>query len=253
MTDLLTTLTARGFVQDATPSLAERLAGGTVTAYVGFDPTADSLHVGSLVPVMGLAWLQRFGHTPIALVGGGTGMIGDPSGKREERPVMSLEQIDRNAQGLARQLTRFLAFEGANAARMRNNADWLRGIHLMDFLRDVGKHFTLSYMLQKESVRSRMEVGITYTEFSYMLIQAYDYWHLLEERALRAPAGRQRSMGQHHGGDRAGRHGARAARCTAWCSRSSPRRAEPSSERAKPATCGSTRRAPVRTSSISSG
>jgi tyrosyl-tRNA synthetase len=178
MTDLLRTLTARGFVQDATPGLAERLSKGTVTAYVGFDPTADSLHVGSLVPVMGLAWLQRFGHTPIALVGGGTGMVGDPSGKREERPVMSLEQLDRNARGLARQLTRFLSFEGANAARMRNNADWLRGIPLMEFLRDTGKHFTLSYMLQKESVRSRMEVGITYTEFSYMLIQAYDFWHL---------------------------------------------------------------------------
>jgi tyrosyl-tRNA synthetase len=178
MTDLLGTLTARGFVQDATPGLAERLSKGRLTAYVGFDPTADSLHVGSLVPVMGLAWLQRFGHTPIALVGGGTGMVGDPSGKREERPVMSLEQIDRNARGLARQLTRFLSFEGANAARMRNNADWLRGIPLMEFLRDTGKHFTLSYMLQKESVRSRMEVGITYTEFSYMLIQAYDFWHL---------------------------------------------------------------------------
>ena len=98
MTDLLSTLTARGFVQDATPGLAERLSKGRVTAYVGFDPTADSLHVGSLVPVMGLAWLQRHGHTPIALVGGGTGMVGDPSGKREERPVMTLEQIDRNAQ-----------------------------------------------------------------------------------------------------------------------------------------------------------
>ena len=178
MTDLLSTLTARGFVQDATPGLAERLSKGRVTAYVGFDPTADSLHVGSLVPVMGLAWLQRHGHTPIALVGGGTGMVGDPSGKREERPVMTLEQIDRNARSLARQLTRFLSFEGANAARMRNNADWLRGIPLMEFLRDTGKHFTLSYMLQKESVRSRMEVGITYTEFSYMLIQAYDFWHL---------------------------------------------------------------------------
>jgi tyrosyl-tRNA synthetase len=178
MTDLLTTLTARGFVQDATPGLADRLSKGTITAYVGFDPTADSLHVGSLVPVMGLAWLQRFGHIPIVLVGGGTGMVGDPSGKREERPVMGLEQIDRNAQVLARQLARFLSFEGANAARVRNNADWLRGIPLMDFLRDTGKHFTLSYMLQKESVRSRMEVGITYTEFSYMLIQAYDFWHL---------------------------------------------------------------------------
>ena len=178
MTDLLSTLTARGFVQDATPGLAERLSKGRVTAYVGFDPTADSLHVGSLVPVMALAWLQRHGHTPIALVGGGTGMVGDPSGKREERPVMTLEQIDRNARSLARQLTPFLSFEGANAARMRNNADWLRGINLMDFLRDTGKHFTLSYMLQKESVRGRMEVGITYTEFSYMLIQAYDFWHL---------------------------------------------------------------------------
>jgi tyrosyl-tRNA synthetase len=178
MTELLSTLTSRGFVQDATPGLAQRLSQGRVTAYVGFDPTADSLHLGHLVPVMGLAWLQRHGHTPIALVGGGTGMVGDPSGKREERPVMSLEQIDRNARGLARQLTRFLSFEGANAARMRNNADWLRGIPLMEFLRDIGKHFTLSYMLQKESVRSRMEVGITYTEFSYMLIQAYDFWHL---------------------------------------------------------------------------
>jgi tyrosyl-tRNA synthetase len=178
MTDLLATLAARGFVQDATPGLAERLSKGRVTAYVGFDPTADSLHLGHLVPVMGLAWLQRHGHTPIALIGGGTGMVGDPSGKREERPVMSLEQIDRNTKGLARQLTRFLSFEGANAARMRNNADWLRGIPLMEFLRDIGKHFTLSYMLQKESVRSRMEVGITYTEFSYMLIQAYDFWHL---------------------------------------------------------------------------
>jgi tyrosyl-tRNA synthetase len=178
MTDLLSTLTARGFVQDATPGLAERLSKSRVTAYVGFDPTADSLHVGSLVPVMGLAWLQRHGHTPIALVGGGTGMVGDPSGKREERPVMSLEQIDRNARRLARQLSRFLSFEGANAARMRNNADWLRAIALMEFLRDTGKHFTLSYMLQKESVRSRMEVGITYTEFSYMLVQAYDFWHL---------------------------------------------------------------------------
>ena len=151
-----------------------------MTAYVGFDPTADSLHVGSLVPVMGMAWLQREGHTPIALVGGGTGMVGDPSGKREERPVLSLEQIDRNAQGIARQLKRFLSFEGSTGARLRNNADWLRGINLMDFLRDTGKHFTVSFMLQKESVASRLETGITYTEFSYMLIQAYDFWHLFK-------------------------------------------------------------------------
>ncbi len=178
MTDLYETLTARGFVHDATPGLADRLGAGPVTAYVGFDPTADSLHVGSLVPVMGLAWLQRFGHHPIALVGGGTGMVGDPSGKREERPVMSLDLIDRNARAIGRQLSRFLSFEGSNAARMRNNADWLRNIPLMEFLRDTGRHFTLNYMIHKESVRSRLETGISYTEFSYMLVQAYDYWHL---------------------------------------------------------------------------
>ncbi|HEY8257483.1 MAG TPA: tyrosine--tRNA ligase [Gemmatimonadales bacterium] len=178
MAQVLDLLRARGFVQDATPGLAERLAEGRMTAYVGFDPTADSLHVGNMVPVMGLAWLQREGHTPIALVGGGTGMVGDPSGKRAERPVMDLDQIDRNAQRIGRQLSRFLFFEGANAARLRNNADWLRSVRLMDFLRDTGKHFTVNYMLQKESVQSRMETGISYTEFSYMLVQAYDFWHL---------------------------------------------------------------------------
>jgi tyrosyl-tRNA synthetase len=180
MSELLELLSARGFVQDATPGLAECLARGPITAYVGFDPTADSLHVGSLVPVMGMAWLQRLGHTPIALVGGGTGMVGDPSGKRTERPVMSLEQIDRNAQAIMRQLQRFLSFEGANAARLRNNADWLRGLSLMEFLRDTGKHFNLSLMLGKESVAGRLAEGISYTEFSYMLIQAYDFWHLFK-------------------------------------------------------------------------
>jgi tyrosyl-tRNA synthetase len=189
MTDLFDTLTARGFVHDATPGLADRLRAGPVTAYAGFDPTADSLHVGSLVPVMGLAWLQRFGHHPIALVGGGTGMVGDPSGKSKERPVLALDQIDRNARSIGAQLSRFLSFEGTNAARMRNNADWLRGVSLMEFLRDVGKHFTLSYMLQKESVRSRLEAGISYTEFSYMLIQAYDYWHLWRTEACELQLG----------------------------------------------------------------
>ncbi|MFL5521639.1 MAG: tyrosine--tRNA ligase, partial [Gemmatimonadales bacterium] len=140
MTDLLSTLAARGFLQDVTPGLEERLRAGPITAYIGFDPTAASLHVGSLVPVMGLAWLQRFGHTPIALVGGGTGMVGDPSGKRKERPILAPDEIDRNAQAIGRQLARFLAFEGANAARLRNNADWLRHLRLIDFLRDTGKH-----------------------------------------------------------------------------------------------------------------
>ena len=128
---------------------------------------------------MGLAWLQRSGHTPIALVGGGTGMVGDPSGKRDERPVHEpgADRPERAGSGPAARAASSPS-KGHNAARMRNNADWLRGIQLMDFLRDTGKHFTLSYMLQKESVRSRMEVGISYTEFSYMLIQAYDFWHL---------------------------------------------------------------------------
>ena len=191
MSDLLSTYRDRGFLQDVTPGLAARLTRGPVTAYVGFDPTADSFHVGNLVPVMGLAWLQHAGGTPIALVGAGTAMVGDPSGKRQERPVLELGRIDANAAAIRVQLERFLRFRpagdddpdesparGRNFARMRNNADWLRPLGLMEFLRDTGKHFTLSYMLQKEAVRSRMETGISYTEFSYMLVQAYDYWHL---------------------------------------------------------------------------
>ncbi len=178
MSTLLDALLPRGFVQDQTPGLADRLAQGPVTGYVGFDPTADSLHVGNLVPVMGLAWLQRSGGTPIIVVGGGTGMVGDPSGKRSERPVLSVEQIDHNAACIRAQLERFVSFEGANAARVRNNADWLRPLGLMEFLRDAGKHFTINYMLAKESVKNRMETGMSFTEFTYMLVQAYDFWHL---------------------------------------------------------------------------
>ena len=180
MNVVLKTLTARGLLQDATAGLDERLGRGPVTAYVGLDPTADSLHVGSLVPIIGAAWLQQSGHTPIVLVGGGTGMVGDPSGKRSERPILPIEEIDRNAEAIRRQVARFLNFESSesNPARLRNNADWLRKLPLMDFLRDTGKHLTVGFMLQKESVRSRLETGISYTEFSYMAIQAYDFWHL---------------------------------------------------------------------------
>jgi tyrosyl-tRNA synthetase len=179
MNELLKTLTARGLLQDVTAGLDERLQQGPVTAYVGLDPTADSLHVGSLVPIIGAAWLQRFGHTPIILIGGGTGMVGDPSGKRSERPILPIEEIDRNAEAIRHQVSRFLDFETGKApARLRNNADWLRSLRLMDFLRDTGKHLTLGFMLQKESVKSRLEGGISYTEFSYMAIQAYDFWHL---------------------------------------------------------------------------
>ncbi|MEP6572231.1 MAG: tyrosine--tRNA ligase [Gemmatimonadota bacterium] len=189
MTDLLVRLSERGFIQDQTPGLQDRLAQGPIVAYIGFDPTADSLHVGNLVPVMGLAWLQRSGGTPIPLVGGGTGMVGDPSGKRNERPILSVAEIDANAEKIRAQLTKFLSFEGPNAARMRNNADWLREVSLMEFLRDTGKHFTLNYMLQKESVRSRMETGISFTEFSYMLVQAYDFWHLFRTEACELQMG----------------------------------------------------------------
>jgi tyrosyl-tRNA synthetase len=179
MADLMQTLTERGFLHDATPAAADRLRAGPITAYVGFDPTADSLHVGSLVPVMGLAWLQRHGGTPVVLVGGGTGLIGDPSGKRSERPMLGVDEIEANAAALRTQLARFLRFDGENAARMRNNADWLRGLPLLDFLRDTGKHFTVNYMLQKDSVKTRMETGISFAEFTYMLLQAHDFRHLL--------------------------------------------------------------------------
>ena len=177
-TTLLDELSARDLLADATPGLQERLRQGPIAGYVGFDPTADSLHVGNLVPVMGLAWLQRCGGTPIVVVGGGTGMVGDPSGKRVERKLLSVEQIDHNVACQRAQLEKFVSFEGANAAKVRNNADWLRSIGLMEFLRDIGKHFTVNYMLAKDSVKGRMEDGISYTEFTYMLIQAYDFWHL---------------------------------------------------------------------------
>ena len=154
-----------------------------MTAYIGFDPTASSLHVGSLLPVMALARLQRFGHTPIAIVGGGTGMIGDPSGKSQERLLLSSEQIDANVAGIRAQLERFLDFDApTNAARIVNNADWLATIDLLSFLRDAGKHFTVNYMLQKESVNRRLESeeGISFTEFSYLLLQAYDFLQLFD-------------------------------------------------------------------------
>jgi tyrosyl-tRNA synthetase len=169
---------ARGFLHDATPGLADRLAQGPVSGYVGFDPTADSLHVGNLVPVMGLAWLQRAGGRPVALVGGGTALVGDPSGKRSERPMLPAEQVAANAAAIQAHLERFLDFSGPTGARLLNNADWLRPLTLLDFLRDTGKHFTVNYMLQKESVKNRMEAGISFTEFAYMLVQAHDYWHL---------------------------------------------------------------------------
>ncbi len=166
-------------LHEATPDLATRLAEGPVTGYAGFDPTADSLGVGSLMPVMGLAWLQRLGGRPLVVIGGGTGMIGDPSGKRSERQMLSDETVRANAAAIQAQLSRFLDFgSGTTGARMLDNSEWLASVGLLEFLRDTGKHFTVNYMLQKESVKSRMETGISFTEFSYMLVQAYDFAHL---------------------------------------------------------------------------
>jgi tyrosyl-tRNA synthetase len=149
-----------------------------VSGYVGFDPTAPSLHVGNLVPVMGLVHLQRAGHRPIALVGGGTGLIGDPSGKSAERPLSDATTVAANTAAIRAQLERFLDFSGPAAARMVDNAEWLTPLRAIDFMRDVGKHFTVNYMLQKDSVKGRMDAGISFTEFSYMLLQAYDFLEL---------------------------------------------------------------------------
>jgi tyrosyl-tRNA synthetase len=166
-------------VAETTEGLSEVLNREKVTAYIGFDPTAASLHVGSLMTLMGLARLQRHGHTPIALVGGGTGLIGDPSGKSQERSLLTFEQVEQNAHGMRKQLEKFLDFSPGlpNAARLLNNVEWLRPIGFLDFLRDVGKYFTVNYMMAKESVKRRIEgeEGISFTEFSYQLLQAYDY------------------------------------------------------------------------------
>ena len=173
----------RGMLYDSTDGLRELAATERLTAYIGFDPTSSSLHVGSLLTVMGLARLQRFGHTPIAIVGGGTGMIGDPSGKSQERVLLSREQIEINVAGIRDQLSHFLDFDApGNAAKIVNNADWLGTIDLLSFLRDVGKHFTVNYMLQKDSVNRRLESeeGISYTEFSYLVLQAYDFLELYD-------------------------------------------------------------------------
>ena len=181
--NVLQELEWRGFVQQATPGLAAHFAKGPVTAYCGFDPTAPSLQLGNLMPLMLLANLQRAGNRPIVLMGGGTGLIGDPSGKAGERPLLSQEQIRENLQRQRDQMAHFLEFgAGPTAALLLDNARWLGDQKLIDFLRDVGKHFTVNVMLQKESVKARLESGLSFTEFSYMLLQAYDFLHLFRER-----------------------------------------------------------------------
>jgi tyrosyl-tRNA synthetase len=186
-------LEERGFIEQITDTgLREAAATQSLKCYVGFDPTARSLHLGHVIPVMGLAHFQRMGHIPIALVGGGTGMIGDPSGKTVERQLLSKEDVETNARRLQAQLSKFFRFEGAHAALLLNNAEWLLPLKLVDFLRDIGKHFSINAMIAKESVRWRLEErgqGISFTEFSYMLLQAYDFYHLHEHHGCSVQAG----------------------------------------------------------------
>jgi tyrosyl-tRNA synthetase len=178
---LLDELRWRGLLYQHTDGVAALLQRGVVSGYAGFDPTASSLHVGNLVPIMGLVHLQRSGHRPIALVGGGTGLIGDPSGKAAERALLSAEVVEENVRAIRAQLGRFLDFEDGTdgtGAMLVDNAEWLRTLRAIEFMRDVGKHFTVNYMLQKESVKARLESGISFTEFGYMLMQAYDFLEL---------------------------------------------------------------------------
>jgi tyrosyl-tRNA synthetase len=179
---LIPELKWRGQFHAASEGLEARLAmGRAMTAYNGFDPSGPWLHIGHLVPIFGLIHFQRHGGRPIALVGGGTGMIGDPSGRSAERNLQAREQIEANVASMRPQLERFLDFSGPRGALMKNNSEWLEPVRLLDFLRDVGKHFTIPYMLAKDSVQVRLEAGLSFTEFSYMLIQSYDYQHLFRK------------------------------------------------------------------------
>ena len=187
-------LTERGFVQDATDpeGLRDLLSDGTVTFYHGADPTATSLHIGNLIGLMAMAWLQRSGHRPIALVGGGTGRIGDPSGRDDERELLADDQIASNVARLREQMARVVDFDDPARGVIIDNDDWLRGLRLVDFLRDVGKHFSVNQMIARESVRRRLderEHGISFTEFSYQLLQAYDFAHLYHAEGCRLQIG----------------------------------------------------------------
>lgn len=179
----------RGFIDQTTdPHLLRELLETSSTCYIGFDPTAKSFHAGNLLPIMALMHMQKAGHRPIALIGGGTGLVGDPSGKTETRPILTREEIDQNAEALKKQLSRFISFAD-DGAIMANNADWLTRLNYIEFLRDIGRHFSVNRMLAAESYKVRLETGLNFIEFNYMLLQAYDYWHLFKEFDCRLQMG----------------------------------------------------------------
>jgi len=187
--DFLQILEERGFIEQATDRDSIRdMLKEPVTCYIGFDPTASSLHVGSLVPIMSLAHAQMKGHRPIALIGAGTALVGDPSGKTEIRPVMTMDEINKNAEGMKRQLSRFIDFSNGRAL-MLNNADWLVDLHYIDFLRNIGCHFSVNRMLTAESYRIRLKTGLSFIEFNYMLLQAYDFRYLFNHYNCRLQLG----------------------------------------------------------------
>ncbi len=177
MKNVLDVLTERGFVKQTVygDDLRKKLETESISFYVGFDPTADSLHIGHYIPIMAMAWMQKYGHTPIALFGGGTGMIGDPSGRSDMRQMLTPEIINHNIACFKEQMSRFIRFEGDNAAIIENNADWLMKLNYVEFLRDIGVHFSVNKMLTAECFRQRMEKGLTFLEFNYMLMQGYDF------------------------------------------------------------------------------
>ncbi|KAB7727137.1 tyrosine--tRNA ligase [Rudanella paleaurantiibacter] len=180
----------RGMLHDMTPGTEEQLTKEMTAGYIGFDPTASSLHIGNLATIMLLVHFQRAGHKPFALVGGATGMIGDPSGRSTERDYLSEETLRRNQEGIRAQLTRFLDFEsGANAAEMVNNYDWFKNMTFLDFLREAGQHLTVNYMVAKDSVKKRLETGLSFMEFSYQLLQGYDFYWLYKNKGVRLQMG----------------------------------------------------------------
>jgi tyrosyl-tRNA synthetase len=188
--DLVEELKWRGLLHDSMPGTQDLLKKEMVTGYVGFDPTADSLHIGSLVPIMLLKHLQLAGHKPIALIGGATGMIGDPSGKSAERNLLDEATLNKNVKGVGEQLSRFLDFDkDSNPAELANNYDWYKGMGFLEFMREIGKHLTVNYMMAKDSVKNRLKTGISFTEFSYQLVQGYDFVHLLKEKGCKLQMG----------------------------------------------------------------